>query len=157
MTSSDLLPRTAQYQRRDPSPLSQDDEEFNSLWDNADENRPLSRRRDSGSHRTIPPAISNSVARSIRYNNETANTNSNNNPFTLIDLGDDSAPPPRILSPPGNLGFSVETTCTDPSSDEEYVLFGATFTSSVVFEEPPFPLFTKYPHMSYHSNNIENK
>ena len=120
MKSDDLLSRTAQYQMRDTSPLRQsDDAELLSSYDMTDENRPLSRRRDSGANRTVPPPISNFIPRSIRHNGDTTSTGLENHPFPLVDVGDDSTPPPRISSSQENLGFNVSTTCDDPSSDEE--------------------------------------
>lgn len=105
---------------RDPSSLQQSsDAEFQSLYDITNENRPQSRRRDSGADRTIPPAVSDSIPRSIRADGESLGTASTSNPFPLVDIGDDSTPLPRISSPQENLGFNVSTSCDDPSSDEE--------------------------------------
>lgn len=120
MSAHDLVARTAQYQLRHSSPSRYaEDAELLSSYDNTDENRPLSRRRDSGANRTIPPAISNSMFRSSRHSHDTTNTTVNNNPFPLIDIGDDSTPPPRTTAVPETLGFDVTTSCNDPSSDEE--------------------------------------
>ncbi len=120
MTSHDLLSRTAQYQMRDPSASRQsDDVDLLSSHDMADDDRPLSRRRDSNSNRTVPPAISNSVPRDIRHNGDTLSTAIENQTFPLVDIGVNSTPHPRLSDPPENLGFNVSTTCDDPSSDEE--------------------------------------
>ena len=122
MDSSSLLSRTSQYQLRDPS----DNEELVLFSDDVDENRPLSRRRDPNSLRTIPPPVSNSIPRSVRHNNDTTSTTFSSNPFPLLDLGDDSTPPPRTSTPPENDGFTVTTTCDTPSSDEEEPSSAAT-------------------------------
>lgn len=120
MTSHDLLSRTAQYQMPDPSASRQsDDVDVLSSHDMADDNRPVSRRRDSSSNRTVPPPVSNSITRSIRNNGDTSSTAIENHPLTLADIRDDSTPPLRLSDPPENLGFNVSTTCDDPSSDEE--------------------------------------
>lgn len=115
MSDSDLLARTAQYQMRDPSPL-QESEDLEPLFsDDANESRPLSRRRDSSA---VPPPISNSAARNYRRNNTRSNRTSDH-PFPLIDLGDDAIQPPHVSTLPEPSDFTVTTSCNDPSSDEE--------------------------------------
>lgn len=122
MDSSNLLSRTSQYQLRDPS----DNEEFILFSNDVDENRPLSRRRDANSPRTIPPPVSNSIPRNIRHNNDTTSTTFISNPFPLLDLGDELTLPTRTSTPPKNAGFTVTTTCDTPSSDEEEPSSAAT-------------------------------
>lgn len=124
MSDSDLLARTAQYQMRDPSPLPRlESEDLEPLFsDDANESRPLSRRRDSSA---VPPPISNSAARSYRSTN-TRRTRTSGHPFPVIDLGDDTTPPPQISSPPEPSDFTVTTSCNDPSSDEEEPSSAAT-------------------------------
>lgn len=117
MECTNLLARTSYYRIYEPH---EDDEEFsNPFSDELSENRPLSRRRDSNAHRTIPPPISNSVPRSVRHNNHTTSTSVSSNPDPLLHLYDDSSPPPRTITPPDTPGFKVTTTCDSPSSDEE--------------------------------------
>ena len=122
MDSSNLLSRTSQYQFHDPP----ENEEFILFSDDVDENRPLSRRRDTNSSRTIPPPISNVVPRRVRHNNDSTSTTFSSNPFPLLDLGDDSTPPPRTSTPPETTGFRVTSTCDTPSSDEEEPSSAAT-------------------------------
>ena len=122
MSQHDLLARTDCYRMRDPSPSR--NTEFADpppFLETSDENRPLSRRRDSGANRAIPPSISNSITRNTRFNHDIPNNTSsnNNNPFPLIDIGDDSTPPPRTTTAPETTGFNITNTCNDPSSDEE--------------------------------------
>ena len=141
MSASDLLIRTAQYQMRDPSPL-QESEDLEPLFsDDAHESRPLSRRRDSSAQRTVPPAISNSAPRSYRPNNtrNTRSTRASSHPFPLIDLGDDSTPPPQISTFPEPSDFTVTTTCNDPSSDEEEPSSAATLADRLRRDRLPPP------------------
>ncbi len=125
MESSNLLARTSCYRMYEPD---DDNEECSNLFSaELNENRPLSRRRDSNAHRTIPPPISNSIPRSVRHNNDTTSTSFSSNPFPLLDLDDDSTPPPpRTIMPPETSGFKVTTTCDSPSSDEEETSSPAT-------------------------------
>lgn len=141
MSASDLLTRTAQYQMQHPSPV-QESEDLEPLFsDDANESRPLSRRRDSSAQRTVPPPISNTAARSYRRNN-TRNTRTSGHPLPLIDLGDDSTPPPHISSPPEPSDFTVTTSCNDPSSDEEEPSSAATLADRLRRDrlQPPFEL-----------------
>lgn len=113
MSDTDLLARTAQYQMRDPSLESGDQEPYFS--DDASESRPVSRRRDSSA---VPPPISGLVARSYRRNN-LRTTRTGGRPFSIIDPIDDVTSPRHISSPPELSDFTVITSCNDPSSDEE--------------------------------------
>ena len=137
MSSSDLLTRTA-YQMRDPSPL-QESEDLEPLFsDDANESRPLSRRRDSSAQRTVPPPISNSAARSHRRIGSRS-TMTSSHPFPLIDLGDDSTPPPQTSIPPEPSDFTVTTSCDDPSSDEEEPSSAATLADRLRRDRLPPP------------------
>ena len=125
MSTSDLLPRTAQYQMRDPSP-PQESEDLEPIFsDDANESRPLSRRRDSGLQRIVPPPISNSAAHRY-WRNDTRSSSPSGYPFPFIDLGDDATPPPQISNPQEPFDFTVTTSCSDPSSDEEEPSSAAT-------------------------------
>ena len=121
MDSSDLLARTSQYHLRDPS----DSEDLIIFSDDVDENRPLSRRRDPDSPRTVPPPISNSIPRSVRHNANTTSTTFSRNPYPH-DLGPNSTPDPHTPTPQETAGFNVTTTCDSPSSDEEEPSSAAT-------------------------------
>ena len=125
MSDSDLLARTAQYQMRDTSPLEESEDLEPLFSDDANEHRPLSRRRDSSAQRTVPPPISNSAVRRYRRNN-TRSTITTNHPFPLVDLSDDSTPPPQTSNPLERSDFTVITSCNDPSSDEEEPSSAAT-------------------------------
>lgn len=117
MTSHDLLSRTSQYQMRDPSPLRQsDDTALLSMWEMTGDNRPRSRRGDPGLNRTIPPPISDRISRSIP--NESDNMNTADASIS-VHLDGDSAPSSSTTNNPVNLGFNVNTTCDEPTSDEE--------------------------------------
>ena len=124
MESSNLLAHTACYRMYDP--YDDIEETLNLFVDGTNANRPLSRRRDSNPDRTIPPPVSNSVPRSVRHNNDASSTSFSSNPFPLIDLGDNSTPPPRTSTVPETSGFKVTTTCDFPSSDEEEPSSAAT-------------------------------
>ncbi len=118
MSPSELLPRTAQYQMRDASPL-QESEDLEPLnFDDGDESRPLSRRRDSSAQRTVPPPISDSAARNYRRNN-TRSTGTSTLPYPLIELRDGFIPRSQLSTPLEPSDFTVTTSCNDPSSDEE--------------------------------------
>ena len=118
MSPSDLLTRTAQYQMRDPSPL-QESEDLEPLYlDDVNESRPLSRRRDSNAQRTVPPPISNSAAYNYRRNN-TGSTECSAHPFPLLEVPDEIIPLTQTSAVPEPSGFTVTTSCNDPSSDEE--------------------------------------
>ena len=136
MESTNLLARTSCYRMYEPP---EDNEEFSNLFsDELSENRPLSRRRDSNAHRTIPPPVSNSIPRSVRHNNDTTSTSFSSNPFPLLDLDDDSTPPPpRTITPPETSGFKVTTTCDSPSSDEEEPSSAATLAD--LYRRDHFP------------------
>ena len=117
----------------------EDNEDFSNIFfDELSENRPLSRRRDSNAHRTIPPPVSNSVPRSVRHNNDTTSTSVSSNPYPLLGLDDDSSPPPpRTITPPDTPGFKVTTTCDSPSSDEEEPSSAATLAD--LYRRDHFP------------------
>ena len=135
MESTNLLARTSCYRMYEPP---EDDEEFiNFISDELSENRPLSRRRDSNAHRTIPPPISNSVPRSVRHNNDTTSTSFSSNPSPLLDLDSDSVLPPRTITPSETSGFKVTTTCDSPSSDEEEPSSAATLAD--LYRRDHFP------------------
>ena len=136
MESTNLLARTSCYRMYEPH---EDNEDFSNIFsDELSENRPLSRRRDSNAHRTIPPPVSNSVPRSVRHNNDTTSTSVSSNPYPLLDLDDDSSPPPpRTITPPDTPGFKVTTTCDSPSSDEEEPSSAATLAD--LYRRDHFP------------------
>ena len=135
MESTNLLARTSCYRMYEPN---EDNEEFSNLFsDELSENRPLSRRRDSNAHRTIPPPVSNSVPRSVRHNNDTTSTSVSSNPDPILHLYDDSSPPPRTMTPPDTPGFKVTTTCESPSSDEEEPSSAATLAD--LYRRDHFP------------------
>ena len=135
MESTNLLACTSCYRMYDPH---EDNEEFSNLFsDELSENRPLSRRRDSNAHRTIPPPVSNSIPRSVRHNNDTTSTSVSSNPDPLLHLSDDSSPPPRTMTPPDTPGFKVTTTCDSPSSDEEEPSSAATLAD--LYRRDHFP------------------
>ena len=135
MESTNLLARTSYYRMYEPH---EDNEKFsNPFSDELSENRPLSRRRDSNAHRTIPPPVSNSVPRSVRHNNDTTSTNISSNPDPLVHLHDDSSPPPRTMTPLDTPGFKVTTTCDIPSSDEEEPSSAATLAD--LYRRDHFP------------------
>ena len=116
----------------------EDNEEFSNLFsDGLSENRPLSRRRDSNAHRTIPPPVSNSVPRGVRHNNHTASTSISSNPDPHIHHYDDPSPLPRTITPPDTPGFKVTTTCDSPSSDEEEPSSAATLAD--LYRRDHFP------------------
>ena len=135
MESTNLLARTSYYRMYEPH---EDNEEYSNLFsDELSENRPLSRRRDSNGHRTIPPPVSNSVPRSVRHNNDTASTTNSSNPDPLLRHYDDPSPPPRTITPPDTPGFKVTTTCDSPSSDEEEPSSAATLAD--LYRRDHFP------------------
>lgn len=119
-TSHDLLSQTHQYQMRDPSPLQRsDDTAMLSMYDMTDDNRPRSRRGDPGLNRTIPPPISDRISRSIRNENDDPNTANAINSLTPVNPGSFSEPSPLTTNNRVNHGFNVNTTCDEPTSDEE--------------------------------------
>ena len=135
MSPSDLLPRTAQYQMRDPSP-PQESEDLESLYfDDINEHRPLSRRRDSSAQRAVPPPISDSAARSYQYNS-TRSTGSSFYPFPLHEPRDTSS---GMSTLPELSDFTVTTSCNDPSSDEEEPSSAATLADRLRRESVPSP------------------
>ena len=135
MESTNLLARTSCYRMYEPH---EDNEESSNLFsDELSENRPLSRRRDSSAHRTIPPPVSNSVPRSVRHNNDTTSTSVSSNPDPILHFYDDSSPPPRTMTPPDTPGFKVTTTCDSPSSDEEEPSSAATLAD--LYRRDHFP------------------
>ena len=141
MTSNDLLARTSQYQLREHIPLSTsarttsvDEEEVEQLQSlitagdaiygtTTNENRPPSRRGDySGLSPTQTFYIPNEppvLPRLRSFFNLESNARNLNNPFPLVDIGDDSTPPPRSVRSPVPLPFTVTTDCDDFSGDEE--------------------------------------
>ncbi|KAL6713067.1 hypothetical protein ACLMJK_009188 [Lecanora helva] len=138
MSLRDVHARTSQYQIREPSPLRNINEADDlSSYRIADPRRPLSRRRDSGANRTIPPPISNAMPRSemppLVYEN--------GEPFEDIrppPINNADTTPPQIPDPPhGDLGFNVTMTCDDPSSDEEEPSSDATMAD--LFRRERFP------------------
>ena len=131
MTANDLLTRTSQYHLRESSPgplppargsppahegnMDESRRSYNprpSAGTSQFDRRPPSRRADYPFTRTIPAPISDTSW--VRPDGEIVS-----NPFPLIDLGDDSTPPPRTMSPPIPPLFNVTTTCEVPSGDEE--------------------------------------
>ena len=141
MSAPDLLNRTAQYQMRDHYSL-QESEELGPLFpEDANESRPLSRRRDSSTHRTIPSPISNSAAQFYRQNN-TRNARTSSHPFPLDDLGDGYTPPAQVSAPLEPLDFTVTTSCNDPSSDEEEPSSAATLADRLRRDrlQPPYEI-----------------
>lgn len=127
MTRNDLLTRTSHYQIQEHSPLRHRPGRDLPSWDDSDENRPLSRRPDSGTNRTIPPPISNLIPRSTRYNHDnTSTTRITSGP--LAGLVVDEGPPtiPQNTPVPENPDFEITATCNDPSSDEEEPSSAAT-------------------------------
>ena len=125
MSASHLLTRTARYQMRDPSPLEESEDLEPLFSHDANESRPLSRRRESSGQRTVPPPISNSAVRRYRRNNARS-TRTSGHPFPFIDLGDDSIPPLQTSNTSEPSDFTVITSCNDPSSDEEEPSSAAT-------------------------------
>ena len=127
MTAHDLLSRTAHYQIRESSPhRPSNDADFVAFYDNVDESRPASRRQDSGADRTVPPPLSNSLYRNTQRDYVNRNITLVDNPFPLIDPGDESTPPPRTTAASERPGFEITTSCSDPSSDEEEPSSAAT-------------------------------
>lgn len=145
MTSDELLPRTAQYHLREsippppppppPPPLVVSDGNLGpraphrppstvgnvqTTMGDYNDNRPPSRRADYPSARVIPAAMLSSRPRPLpRREHEPVHLTSADDQFPLINLGDDSTPPPRTLSPPIPPLFNVSITCDEPSGDEE--------------------------------------
>ena len=138
MSPSDLLPRTAQYQMRDPSPLQESEDLEPLYFDDVNESRPLSRRRDSSAQRTVPPPVSNSAARSYRHNN-TRNATTNV-PSPLIEICDNSTLPSQDATLLDEFSdFTVTTSCDDPSSDEEEPSSPATLADRLRRDSLPSP------------------
>lgn len=148
MTSSDLLDRTSQYQMQGHSPLQNIDESEPLFSDDPNENRPLSRRRDSSVQRIIPPPISNLTSRSnnhnmgTTYNADVNGTSASRNSLQHIDRGDDNVSNPRSGIHPAASEFAVTTTCNDPSSDEEETSSAATLADRYRRDRllPPYEL-----------------
>lgn len=138
MSPSDLLPRTAQYQMRDLSPLqeSEDPEPFRS--DDVNQNRPVSRRRDSSVQRTVPPPISNSAARNYRRGNARSNGTSAY-PIPLIELRDEAISSSQTCHLPEPPDFTVTSSCNDLSSDEEEPSSPATLADRLRRDSLPSP------------------
>ena len=138
MSRSDLLARTAQYQMRDPSPLQESEDLEPLYFDDVNESRPLSRRRDSSAQRIVPPPISDLAAHSYRPNN-TRSAGSSTHPFPLIEVRDDLTPlsQPSILPEPSE--FTVTTSANDPSSDEEEPSSPATLADRLRRDSLPSP------------------
>ena len=127
MASSDLLARTSFYRIKDIPPTRHaDDADFLAFYENVDEGRPQSRRRDSSANRTIPPPISNSIPRSTRYNHENIDEASADDLVSDVSTTDGPTQSLRTVTAPENPGFDVTTTCSDPSSDEEEPSSAAT-------------------------------
>ena len=127
MASSDLLARTTYYRLRELSPFRHNnDADFLAFYEDVDEDRPQSRRRDSSANRTIPPPVSSSIPRSTRYNHENLNEASDDHPLPFSGSSGASVPILHTAATPENPGFEVTTTCDDPSSDEEEPSSAAT-------------------------------
>ena len=138
MSPSELLTRTAQYQMRDPSP-PQESEDLEPLYfDDVNESRPFSRRRDASAQRTVPPPISNSAARSYRRNT-TRSIGSSAHPFLVMEARDDSTPVSQNSIIPEPSDFTVTTSCSDPSSDEEEPSSPATLADRLRRDSLPSP------------------
>lgn len=138
MSPSELLPRTAQYQMRDPSPLHESEDLEPLYFDDVNESRPLSRRRDSSAQRTVPPPISNSAARSYRHDN-TRNATANVLPSPLLEICDHSTPQSQDTTLREFSDFTVTTSCNDPSSDEEEPSSPATLADRLRRDSLPSP------------------
>ena len=138
MSPSDLLTRTAQYQMRDPSPLQESEDLEPPYFDDSNESRPLSRRRESSAQRTVPPPISNSAARSYRRNT-TRSIGNSAHPFLLIEARDDATPVSQASIIPAPSDFTVTTSCSDPSSDEEEPSSPATLADRLRRDSLPSP------------------
>ena len=147
MDAEDLLSRTSRYRIREsesapPSPTlgswaHVDPDGVQHLVDAAEAERPRSRRADGETNRAIPPPISDSIvqASSTRDSIRTAE-----NPFPLIDLGDDSTPPPQDTSRPSlPEGLVVTSSCDDPSDDEEEESSAATLADRYRRDRLPPP------------------
>lgn len=134
MSATELLTRTSQYQMREGSPLELSPEDSSPLFpEGTNETRPLSRRRNSTSLRTIPPPISNHASRSRHP------TTSILHPFPVTDLGDSSPSPIQTTTPPPPLGFTITSHCNDPSSDEEEESSPATLLDRHRRDQQPPP------------------
>ena len=141
MSAPDLLNRTSQYQMQDHYSL-QENEDLGPLFpEDANESRPLSRRRDSSTHRTIPSPISNSAAQFYRQNN-TRNARTSSHPFPPIDLSDGYTPPAQVSGTLEPSDFTVTTSCNDPSSDEEEPSSAATLADRLRRDrlQPPYEI-----------------
>ena len=138
MSSSDLLARTAQYQMRDSSPLRESEDLEPLYFDDVNESRPLSRRRDSSAQRIVPPPISDSAAHSYRPDN-TRSTGSSTHPLPLIEVRDDLTPLSQPSTLPEPSEFTVTTSGNDPSSDEEEPSSPATLADRLRRDSLPSP------------------
>ena len=85
----------------------------------SNENRPPSRRADDQVLRTIPLPVSNTRVYSRPWRTSVEHGDATDDPFPLLDLGDDSTPPPRNRRSSISNFFNVTTDCDDRSGDEE--------------------------------------
>ena len=136
MDSSGLLARTSRYQIRESSPLRPDNETETPISDETSEYRPLSRRRDSDTQRTIPPPVSDIMPRTLRHSTISMATST---AFTVANLEIDPSTSQPCSLPSEIPGFTVTTTCTDPSSDEEEPSSAATLADRVRRDRLPPP------------------
>ena len=118
MSPSDLLTRTAQYQMRDPSPLQESGDLEPLYLNDVNESRPLSRRPDSNTQRTVPLPILSSAAYDYRRNS-IGSTECNAHPFPVLEVPNEIIPLTQTSALLELSDFTVTTTCNDPSSDEE--------------------------------------
>ena len=127
MTTHDLLSGTAQYHMRNSSPQHHsDDANWPGFGDNTEENRPLSRRRNSSANRSIPPPISSSMSRTGERTSDTTHASMDIERSPLLNVRDEINYIHHRSYISENLGFRVETSCDDPSADEEEPSSAAT-------------------------------
>lgn len=123
MTSDDLLPSTAPYKIRNPSPPRDEENQ-----------RPPSRRRDSTS-RSIPPPIS--------HLSPLPPSSSEYNPYSGVYVSEQRCSPSATAktTPPPPLvpGFEITTHCGSPSSDEEEPSSAATLADRQRRDQAPPP------------------
>ena len=138
MSPVDLLPRTAKYQMREPSPLSESENLEPLYLEDLNESRPPSRRRGSSVQRTIPPPLSNLSTRAYRYNT-TRSLGNSAQACPPIESRSDTSPrhEPSALAGPSD--FTVTTSCNDPSSDEEEASSAATLADRLRRDSLPPP------------------
>ena len=143
MTRDDLLTRTARYHIQEHTSLRRRaDREY---WEDSQENRPLSRRMESDTNRTIPPPISNLIPRSTRYdpsNNASTATVPSSPLVDLVPVDEEPLEPLRTLPVQENQDFKITTTCDDPSSDEEEPSSAATLADLYRRDHLPPPYTT---------------